>query len=53
VKPNEWEDSLELLITDEKKRKELGENAYEFVKTNWQYENSNISSVVDEMLKSI
>ena len=53
VKPNEWEEALELLITNKEKRKELAENAYSSVKENWQYEKSGMGSVIKKMLDAL
>ena len=53
VKPNEWVGALELLITDEKKRIELGNNAYNFVREEWQNEDSGLPQVIDKMLKNL
>ena len=47
VRPNEWEDALELLITNPAKRKELGENAYKHIVENWQYD---LSDKINEVL---
>jgi len=53
VKPSEWFDAIENLVLDGKKRKELGENAYKYVKNNWQYESSGMDEKIDFMLKNI
>lgn len=53
VKPHEWESALEELILNADKRKELADNAYNAVKTNWQYEQSGISGVVNTLIKSL
>lgn len=56
--PDEWYDTLETLILDAKLRKEIGENAYTEVATNWQYHQHGnlwkeaILSVVNSVLKS-
>ena len=49
VKPSEWTAALEDLILNEKKRIELGENAYEDIRKNWQYDES-IAEVIDNVL---
>lgn len=51
VKPNEWETKLEKLILDKDLREKLGDNAYEYIKNNFQYKDSNINQVVTEILK--
>ncbi len=53
VKPKEWTEALEYLILNKDKREELGRNAYEAVKKNWQYENSKMSEVINELLKNL
>lgn len=50
VKPSEWFDAMESLILDEKKRTTLGENAYNYIKDNWQYKDSDISETIDKIL---
>ncbi len=52
VKPSEWVDALEELIVDKKKRREMGNNAYNFVKENWQY-GSDFSARLEEVLKAL
>lgn len=52
VKPNEWELALEDLILHEEKRKLLGENAYNYVKENWQY-NQEFSDALEKVIKSL
>jgi len=51
IKPSEWSDALEDLILNQKKRIELGENAYEHVKKTWQYDESDMTKVIDDVLK--
>lgn len=53
VKPHEWENALERLILDKELRKELADNAYGAVKENWQYNESGMSRVINEILESI
>ncbi len=50
VKPSEWFDAMEYLILHPEKRRELGENAYKHVVENWQYNKSDLSKVIDEVL---
>jgi len=50
VKNDGWFKALDKLITDENLRKTLGENAYNFIKENWQYKNGDINETVNEML---
>lgn len=49
ARPQEWEAKLTQLIESEELRKKLGENSHEFYKANWQYENSDIPDVLNEM----
>lgn len=51
-KPSEWFDALEELILDEDKRKTLGQNAYNHVTKNWQY-NEEFCDVMGNVLKSL
>lgn len=51
-KPSEWESALERLILDKNLRKQLGNNAYEYVKKNWQY-NTEFSDVLDTVIKAL
>lgn len=53
ARPQEWEAKLTQLIEIPELRKKLGENSYEFYKENWQYKNSDLSSVLEEMFKSL
>lgn len=51
VKPSEWYDALESLILNESKRISLGQNAYEALKTNWQYRDADdVSKTIDKIL---
>lgn len=52
VKPSEWFDALERLILSESERKEFGQNAYEHVRDDWQY-NADFSSVIDKVIKAL
>lgn len=49
--PNEWESKLEKLILDKEYREKIGKNAYKFVKKEWQYKDSDLDLVVDDVLK--
>ncbi len=51
VNDEEWFDALEKLILDKKEREFLGQNAYEYVKENWQYKE--ISSEIDKVIKAL
>jgi len=46
-KPKEWYDALEKLYSNEKLRNELGTNAYNFIKDEWQYSKLDLSQVLD------
>jgi len=47
VKPSEWFDAMEDLILHKDKRIQLGQNAYNHIVENWQYD---ISNIIDEIL---
>jgi len=51
-RPGEWFDALDNLITNKEERERIGDNAYNFVRENWQYP-GDISSVVDKMIKTM
>lgn len=53
ARSNEWEQKLEMLITDADLRKRIGENAYNFVKERWQYSQGSIGETINTMLKAI
>jgi glycosyltransferase involved in cell wall biosynthesis len=53
VEPEEWYEAMESLVLDKKKRIELGENAYKAVKDNWQYKDSGIDLVINNLLKDL
>lgn len=53
VKPSRWESALEYLILHPEKRKYLGENAYTQVLRDWQYKDSGIDKIVNDMLVSM
>lgn len=46
----EWETKLDNLIKDRALRKRIGQQAYDYVKKEWQYENFNVDRVMDEIL---
>ena len=50
VKPSEWFNALETLILDKNLREKLGENAYNHVVKNWQYSESNMSQIINDVL---
>jgi len=47
VKPNEWVEALERMITDAELRKTLATNAHQHILDNWQY---NLSEKINEVL---
>jgi glycosyltransferase involved in cell wall biosynthesis len=49
-RPPEWEAKLERLILDASLRKRIGQQAYDFIKSDWQYKNSTIQETFDRML---
>ncbi len=51
-KPSEWFNALEDLILHPEKRNLLGENAYNFVKENWQY-GDEFSSALQKVFKAL
>lgn len=53
VKPTEWEDALEELIANKKKRVALGDAAHHAVVDTWQYKNSGMSGVIDNLVKTL
>lgn len=50
ARSNEWEEKLEKLILDKDLRKTLADNAYKDIKKNWQYKDSKIGEILEEML---
>lgn len=52
LKDSEWFDALEDLILNKEKRERLGQNAHDFVKKNWQY-NERFTQVLDEMVENL
>lgn len=52
VKPSEWVSTLEELITNKAKRKQIGQNAYDFVKSNWQYD-ERFSTAMASVIKAL
>lgn len=53
VKPNEWFNALDDLIQNPDKRKMLGDGAYNQVVRDWQYNDSNINEIVNDLLKNM
>jgi glycosyltransferase involved in cell wall biosynthesis len=53
AKDNEWEKHLEDLILNKDKRIKLGENAYNYIKENWQYSSDNITKKAELVLNGI
>jgi len=53
VKPSEWEEALETLITNAEKRKELAENAHKHITDNWQYDDGLVSERIAEVLSKL
>lgn len=51
VKPNDWFESLEKMVLNKELRERLGKSAHAYVRDNLQYANTDISKVVNEMLK--
>lgn len=49
--PLQWEEKLEKLILDADLRKRIGQQAYDFVKKEWQYKDYDFSKVVKEVLE--
>lgn len=49
ARSNEWEAKLTELIESPELRKKLGENSYNFYKSNWQYKGSDVATVLSEM----
>jgi len=52
VQPSEWFDALEDLVLHEDKRKLLGQNAFNYIKENWQY-GEEFSSAIDKVIKGL
>jgi len=50
VKPSEWFNALETLVLDKQKRITLAENARKHIEETWQYNGSNMSQIIDEIL---
>lgn len=53
ARQQEWESKLTELIEDPELRNKLGENSYSFYKENWQYKDSDISSILNEMFSAL
>lgn len=47
----DWIKYLQLLIDNEEKRREIGENAYEYVKNNWQWDKEKLENIFNEIDK--
>jgi len=52
VKPSEWVDALKELMDNKEKRTSLGENAYNSIKENWQY-NDDFVVAIDKVISSL
>lgn len=52
VKQNEWFDAIEKLVLDKELREQLGQNAYNHVKDNWQY-NLDFIHAIDKVIKAL
>lgn len=50
VHPSEWFNAMENLILNKEKRLKLAENAYNHVKENWQYKDSDMSKIIEGIL---
>lgn len=50
VKPDEWFNVLEDLVLNKEKRIRIGEQAYDYVKNNWQYDSEKLSPIIKEIL---
>jgi glycosyltransferase involved in cell wall biosynthesis len=53
VRNHEWVPALCKLIEGKEERQRLGENAYNYVKENWQYKDSRIDDILSEMIKKV
>lgn len=49
-RPPEWETTLERLILDKKLRERIGRQAYDAIKRDWQYKDSNIQETFNRIL---
>lgn len=52
-KPSEWFDALERLILDKKLREQLGENAYNHICEEWQYDDGHFSDALDKVIEAL
>lgn len=52
-RPPEWEAALERLVVSKGLRERIGNAAYEAIKDNWQYKNSNIQETFNQILKNL
>lgn len=50
---NEWEQTLEMLINNKSLRERVGAQAYEAVKRDWQYKDSEIEKTFNKMIKEV
>ncbi len=53
VKPSEWSEALESLILNKTLGSELGAKAFNYIRDHWQYQQSDMSMVIDQLLKSL
>jgi len=51
--PEQWEKTLSKLIEDEELRIKIGQQAYNYIKDNWQYKDSKIEEKLDSLLQEI
>lgn len=51
AKEKEWVDKLTKLIESKELREKIGQNAYDFIKDKWQYKDSGINEIVNELIK--
>jgi glycosyltransferase involved in cell wall biosynthesis len=49
-KPKDWVATLERLIENKKLREEIGNNAYEYIKKEWQYDTLDWSQIINEIV---
>lgn len=52
-RPPEWEAVLERLVLEKDFRERIGTQAYEAIKKDWQYKDSNIQETFEKMLKDL
>lgn len=51
VEPNEWYDAIESLILNKEAGLKMADNAYNHIKTNWQYDDGLITNIIDEVVR--